>query len=465
MWSPQEGPQLDAIQATWCEEMLFGGSRGGGKSDFLLGDFLSDVDEYKDAWRGILFRRSYPELQELMHRSHEIYSREGGSWKEADKTWTWPNGATLKMRYIERYADTQNYQGHQYTWIGWDEVSNWSDMGIYKALLATLRSSRAVSTKRVRATGNPGGAGHQWVKEYFIDHAPAGYVPRLDERTKHNIMFIPSKVTDNRILMENDPGYIDRLKGVGSPELVRAWLEGDWNAVVGSYFTELTPKHYVEPFKIPDNWMRFKAFDWGSYRPFCVLWFAVPDTTTERWKPTDLLVYKEWYGAKSANVGLKLSVGAIAHGIKQREKGETITYSVADPSIFKEDGGPSIAEDFAKNGVLFRRADNARISGWQQIRNRLIGEDGRPSLYFVANQCPNLLRTLPALQHDQGRPDDLDSDGEDHAADTLRYGVLSRPFSLPVVIPEVAKTLYTMTINELWQEHDHSLGAQRTKRI
>src|SRR5512144_2201665 len=129
-WSPQPGPQTEAITADWCQELFYGGAAGGGKSDFLLGDFLQDVQHYGAAWQGVLFRRTYNELEELLRRSRDIFPQTDAVWHEQAKTWTWPNNATLKMRYMERDADATRYQGHQYTWIGWDELTQWpSDYG------------------------------------------------------------------------------------------------------------------------------------------------------------------------------------------------------------------------------------------------------------------------------------------------------------------------------------------------
>ena len=198
--------------ADWCDELFYGGAAGGGKSDFLLGDFLQDVPTYGQAWQGVIFRRTYNELEELLKRSREIYPLSEASWHEQAKTWTWPNGATLKMRYMERDADATRYIGHQYTWIGWDELTLWpTDFG-YRYLRARLRSAHDVATKRIRAAATPGGVGHHWVKAYFVDPASRGYVPILDPITNARRRFIPAKLCDNKILVNSDPGYRDRLK-------------------------------------------------------------------------------------------------------------------------------------------------------------------------------------------------------------------------------------------------------------
>lgn len=442
MWAPQPGPQTEAICADWCPELFYGGAAGGGKSDFLLGDYLQDVPTYGQAWKGILFRRTYPELEELIARAHEIYSSSGGAWNEQKKTWTWPNGANLKMRFLEADRDATRYQGHQYTWVGWDELTQWPSLFPYRYLRARLRSAHSVPTKRIRAAANPGGLGHMAVKQYFIDPAPGGFVPIKDPDTGLQRMFIPSRIRDNAVLLRNDPDYIARLKGLGSDAMVKAWLEGDWNVVDGAFFDCWhSARHVVSPFSIPDNWLRFRSFDWGSARPFSVGWWAVVtddyQTSDGRILPRGALVrYREWYGAKGPNEGLKLTAEEVAEGIVAREAGETIAYGVADPSIFAQNGGPSLAERMMPFKCYWKPGDNRRVGqsgaqgGWDQMRERLKGDDEIPMLY-VFNTCKDFIRTVPAMQHDPAKPEDIDTNGEDHCADESRYACMSRPWIKP----------------------------------
>jgi Terminase large subunit, T4likevirus-type, N-terminal len=410
--------------------MLYGGSAGGGKSEFLLGDFLQDVPTYGEAWQGVIFRRTYRELEELLARSQQLYPPTAGKWQGDKDRWVWPTGATLRMRYLERDIDATRYQGHSYSWIGWDELGQWASPFAYRYLRGRLRSAKPVPTKRIRSTANPGGAGHQWVKAEFIDPAPGGYTPILDPVTGMERMFIPSRLRDNLILMAADPGYVGRLRGLGSPELVRAMLDGDWSVVTGAYFPEFdTAKHVIAPCPLPKHWTRIRAFDWGSARPFCNLWLAVSDGTAQ-FPANAIIVYREWYGSTGEpNVGLRMPAEAVGSGILAREDvGERIVSSICDPAMLKEDGGPSLAERM--RGIPWYGADNSRVPGWDQLRARLIGIDDKPALY-VFSACINLIRTLPALQHDTHKPEDLDSSGEDHAADGLRYGLMSRPWVAP----------------------------------
>lgn len=459
MWTPQVGPQADAISATWCDELFYGGAKGGGKSDFLLGDFLQDVHKYAAAWRGVIFRKSYPELEELLIRAEQLFKPTGASYHKQDKEWRWPNGASLRFRYIESLSDCQNYQGHQYAWIGLDELPLWADaMKIFGILKTCLRSAANVPTKRIRASGNPGGAGHQAVKSYFIDHAPEGYKPFdiVDEESglKTTRLFIPAKVRDNKILLKNDPTYIMRLKQAGSPELVRVWLDGDWNTIAGAYFSEFGSKHVILPFKIPEHWLRFSAYDWGSSRPFCHLWFAVSDGTMGIPKNA-LVVYREFYGSTGVpNEGLKATTEwEISELLKREAKDEIIKYRVADPSIFDASKGESIAEKFSNKKIYFSKAENSRITGWNQIRSRFVGDEGKPMLY-VFSVCKNLIRTIPLQQHDERNIEDLDTDIEDHALDTLRYGCMSRMWTQEAPAkPEPIRGIENMKFKELIKDN------------
>jgi hypothetical protein len=428
-WAPQPGPQTEAITADWVDELFYGGAAGGGKSDVLL-------------------RRTYNELEELIRRSREMYPSTGAVWHEQAKSWTWPNGALLRMRYIERDADATRYQGHAYSWVGWDELTQWpSDYG-YRFLRARLRSAYNVPTKRIRSAANPGGVGHHWVKSYFVDPAPGGYTVIKDPITSGKRMFIPAKLRDNKILLQSDPTYANRLKGLSSDAMVRAWLEGDWTVIEGAFFDCWRyDLHVVKPFTVPSEWTRFRSMDWGSAKPFSVGWWAIlPDdyAVEGRTLPRGALVrYKEWYGCTNTpNVGLKMTAESVAEGILEREKRDTLRYGVLDPACFREDGGPSIAERM--NKVLvggkarpFHAADNSRVpqrgsmGGWDQLRSRLVGQDGRPMIYCFSS-CGASVRTIPALQHDRDRMEDVDTESEDHCGDDWRYACMSRPFS-PVV--------------------------------
>lgn len=437
VWQAQPGPQTALISCP-VFEVFFGGARGGGKTDGVLGDFLEHADAYGANAIGLMIRRQRTELIETIERSRQIYTPLGWVFHEQEKMWRAPDGARLRFAYLERDSDAEAYQGHSYTRLYVEEIGNFpSDRPILK-LMATLRSGAGVPVG-FRATGNPGGPGHQWVKARYIDPAPFGFRVIKDAVSGLERVFIPSKVGDNKFLGES---YVQQLKASGSEQLVRAWLEGDWSVIDGAFFDCWSnAKHVIRPFEIPQDWLRFRSVDWGSAKPFSVGWWAVAgDDLPIQHSDQNMVIprgalvrYREWYGRKGPNEGLKLTAEEVAQGILERTpRGEKITYGVIDPAAFAVDGGPSIAERMGKVGVHFGRADNKRVAqlgalgGWDQMRQRMKG-DGRPMIYTFST-CADSIRTIPVLQHDPDRPEDLDTDGEDHAADEWRYACMSRPW-------------------------------------
>ena len=494
-WRPQKGTQLRAITATWCEELFFGGARGGGKSDFLLGDYAQDVNVYKEHWHGIIFRKISKELDELIKRSTQIYTPMGAVFKVQEKKWIFPNGATLRMAFLERDEDADKFQGHQFSWIAFDELPNWATDVAYNKLKACLRSAHDIPFKRIRSSGNPGGAGQDWVKKRFIDPHPEGFKPITDvryinlmtgsqleeneiddnvlqdpnwQRIESTRMFIPSRLQDNKILMENDPLYIAKLAQAGGKELVKAWLAGDWDAIEGAYFdTWDKTKHITEPFIIPDAWARIRGFDWGYSKPFCVLWGAISDGSIVNvggvpvsFPRDSIIIYREYYGTTGkADEGIKLNPNEIAlNTLKNEEYDGIINDYVADPAIYDVSVGESIAEQMYNNGCYWRPADNKRIPGWQQIRYRLKGVDGRPLIYIFDN-CHNLIRTFPIMQYDKTKPEDLDTKLEDHALDTLRYICMSRPLTI-----DVPKDLLSLAEEEKLLFNPHEIRKQLERK-
>ena len=446
IWKPQPGPQT-ALLTCPVYEVCFGGARGGGKTEAALGMWLAHSDKYGKNAAGVFFRHTLPQLDEVIYRSRDLFLPLGSQYKEQDKTWVMPGGGRLKFRHLESLADADAYHGHEYNFLVFEEAAHWESQDPINRLRATLRSSAGAQVRLI-LTCNPGGPGHHWVKARYIDPCPTGYKVLRDENGLERV-YIPSKVYDNKILLERDPAYVARLKTTGSPELVKAWLEGDWNVIEGAYFPEFGEKHIVRPVELPENWLRIRSFDWGSAKPFGVLWAAVSDGTLPQFPKNALVVYREWYGASGPNKGLKLNAETVADGIKERT-GERIEYSVCDPACNKQDGGPSIMERMAYRGIHFESGDNQRIAGWDQVRARLVGEDGRPMLY-VFSTCVDLIRTLPALQHDEKKAEDCSSSGDDHLADSLRYMAMSRPY-LPIPQEKVRDILSAPTLNDLWDD-------------
>lgn len=461
VWQPRSRPQYLLLTCP-VFEVFYGGARGGGKTDGMLGEWCAHAGQHGAAASGLMVRRSRTELYDTIERSRELFAPLGAKFNETDKLWRFPGGARLRFAYLENDADAETYQGHAYTRVYVEEIGNFPNPAPIMKLMATLRSSAGVPVG-FRATGNPGGPGHQWVKARYIDPAPMGYKVITDEDSGLERVYIPARVSDNLPLMENDPTYIQRLRASGSPELVRAWLEGDWSVVTGAFFSEFSmDRHVIAPFEIPKHWLRYRSADWGSARPFAVHWWAVSDGELAAIPRGAIVCYREWYGMKPGqpNTGVKLTAEEVADGILDRQAdGETIGMSVIDPAAFASDGGPSIAERMAGRNVHFHPADNKRVGklgalgGWDLLRHRLKGEDGRPMIYFFST-ATHAIRTLPAMQHDEKRPEDLDTDSEDHAVDSVRYACAARPWVREAPKPAPVKFAQStqMTVTELIEQ-------------
>jgi hypothetical protein len=446
-FKPQHGPQHHFITCP-ADIVVYGGARGGGKSFASLGEFWCHAEDWGAAAKGLMLRRSREDLKDTIDVARQMYG-DAAEWKDKEKQFRFRNGAVFHMAYLENDADAMNYQGWSLTRVYVEELTQYaSSAGIFR-LFATLRTTSGARCQ-FRATCNPGGPGHHWVKSWVIDNG--AYKPVKDPETQLTRIFIPAKISDNPSLLNNDPGYINRLRASGSPALVRAWLDGDWNIIEGAFFPEFDPtRHVITPPRIPSHWTRFRSMDWGSASPFSLGWWAVVQDDMihdKRRLPKNAIIrYREWYGASGPNKGLKLPADAVAKEVVRREtdgKGirEPIAYGILDPSAFQVVSGPSIGETFARHGVYFRRADNSRVStpkrmgGWDQVRWRLRGDDDGDPLIFFVDHCRDAIRTLPMQQHDENRPEDLDTEGEDHAVDDIRYACMSRPFGARVEADE-----------------------------
>jgi len=418
VWSPQTGPQQALID---CPLPLigYGGARGGGKTDGVLGKFGILAETMGKDFNGIFFRRELPQADDLIERAKEIFLPLEAHYNDQKKQFTFAGGGRLRFRPLANNADAEKYQGQNLSHAAIEEAGNYPNPEPIFKLFGALRGNNV----QMILTFNPGGPGHWWIKEKFIKPSPKGWKMlewELPTGKKVPYIFIPSKVQDNKILLQKDPGYIDRLHMVGSPELVRAWLEGDFEIHEGSYFPEFSSKHIVNPFNVPKHWTRYLGYDWGYRSPFAAVWGAISsgkaDDGSEISIPKGaIVIYRELWGKQIENKEQ-------AERIASASVGENLI-AVADPSIFKTDGGPSINDQltavFLKyKHPAFKRADNDRISGWTQIRKRLQGD---PPLLYIFSTCSYLIESLPALQINLADHEDADTDGDDHCCDALRY--------------------------------------------
>jgi hypothetical protein len=438
VWKPQ--PRQADFMVRPEYEVLYGGAAGGGKSDALLGEALRQVN--KKYYRAIIFRKTYPDCTELIDRSHEIYPRAFPTAKYNDNKhcWTFPSGAKIYFGAMQHKKDRTKYQGKQYAFIGFDELTHfqWDE---YSYMFSRNRCAKDSSIRcYIRATTNPGGIGHGWVKDRFITAAP----PMTPIRTEMEIagkkyirkrIFVPSSVFDNKILLENDPNYIANLGMMPEAEL-RALLYGDWDSFNGQVFSEWKndPAHYIDqkwthviaPFAIPKEWRRYRSFDFGYAKPFSIAWWAI-DYDGRAYR------YRELYGCTGTpNTGLKWHPLQIAQKIREiedkYEKGNYIN-GIADPSIWDASRGESIAAAMEKAGVYWEPADNDRMSGKMQMHYRFaFDEEGLPMMY-IFNTCKDFIRTMPSLVYDDLDVEDVDTAQEDHIYDEARYFAQHNPLA------------------------------------
>ncbi len=423
----------------------------------VLGKFGIKASRYGKGFNAIFFRREMPQADDLIEEAKEIYLPLGSVWQEQKKQFYFANGARIRFRPLENVQDAEKYQGQNISDAAVEEAGNYPDPAPIDRMFGVLRSKTGLPTQLI-LTFNPGGAGHTWLKKRFIDPAPMGWTPihtKLANGAMHTRIYIPSRVTDNKILLLKDPNYITNLHLVGSPELVRAWLEGDFNIVAGAYFPEFKQSHVIAPFPIPRHWTKYMGFDWGYHSPFCAVWGAISSGKDDSGKEVpypkgSLIIYREW-----SDKGLDNP--EIGKGLKERTV-ESLDTAVADPSIFAHEGGQSIAQQIQQGGFHFREADNERISGWSQIRMRLKAE---PHMIYFFSTCKYLIETLPTLPIDTKRPEDLDTKADDHGADALRYLCKIRPIE-PVYLEksQVAK-LGTVHLDKLIADYKRSMQRSR----
>lgn len=455
-WAPQYGSQHAFLNATPIFEVLYTGTRGPGKTDGLLMDFAQHVNQgFGSDWRGILFRKTFPELADVIAKSKKWFPLlfPGAKYNQSTHTWTFPQGEELLLRHMRTQDDYWAYHGHAYPWIGWEELTTWADDKCYKVMMSCCRSTRPGMPRCYRATTNPYGTGHNWVKRRFYLPQSIGRIIRGVDEDGHPEpprVAIQGKIWENKILLHADPDYIPKLKQAArNPSELKAWLEGSWDIVAGGMFDDLwnSQVHIVPSVpldRIPKRWKIDRSFDWGSSKPFSVCWWA--ESNGEPFEsqgrvygrvPGDLYLISEWYGFNgNRNEGLRMLASRVAQGIMDREEDWGIIGRVkpgpADSSIFDEENGNNISKDMEREGVRWTPADKgpgSRKQGWEQMRKMLSGALPQahgpremPGL-FVFDQCHQWLETVPTLPRDDKDLDDVDTDAEDHAGDATRYRI------------------------------------------
>lgn len=447
VWAAQSRPQ-EALLSCPIEDVFYGGARGGGKTDGLLGDFAAHAGKYGKNAHGILFRRTYPELEQVIDRAKEVYGPLGWSYNETKHTWLAPNGATLKLRYMLRDGDADNYQGHSYTWQGWDELTNWPSPKALDKLWATLRSPHGVPCYR-RSTGNPGGSGHGWVKRRYIDPCPDGYTPftqrpnpKLPDLTIESV-FIPSSLDDNPLIASQ--GYESRIAAAAGDNepLWNAWRYGRWDVFVGQAYSEFCDAHIIRgkgPGDFPRNTEWFATMDWGynrgSYglhavdqdRRVELVWEFYDDFTNLHSEAAALAIMdasKHWPRPRWIHGDEQMwqKVGTQTTLAEGFIKGLTTVCGETAPVLIK-----------AKHPPGSREVKVALIHAWLAKR----GPSDQPwdaPAYRIHDRCKNAIRVLQEIPADPDNPNDVDPDYlDDHPHDMVGFAVASRP-KLPDPLP------------------------------
>lgn len=456
VWAPQEGSQ-EAFLTCPVFEVLYEGTRGPGKTDALLMDFAQHCGQgYGAEWRGILFRQTYKQLTDLINKSQKWFREvfPEATYNKADHTWTWPTGEQLLLRHMRTPSDYWNYHGHAYPWIGFEELTNWNDPTCYLSMMSCSRSTVPGMPRKYRATTNPYGPGHNWVKRRWRLPQSRGRIIRDSYREgelEPPRVAIHGHIRENRILLHADPEYISRIRASArNPAELAAWIDGSWDVTSGGMFDDIwdSGRHILPSFplhKIPKGWHIDRSFDWGSSKPFSVGWWAESngepleyDGVVYGRKRGDLIRIAEWYGWNgNRNEGVRMLAKDIAQGILDREDDLGIAGRVrpgpADTSIFDEENGVSIARDMLAKKVSWEKADKSpgsRKQGWEAIRKMLKGAlpppgggpREEPGL-FVLDRCHQFIETVPSLPRDEKDPDDVNTNAEDHIADETRYRV------------------------------------------
>ncbi len=471
-WAPQEGSQVEFL-ACPLVECLYHGTRGPGKTDSLLMTYVQHVGKgYGVAWRGVIFRNTYPQLADVVAKSERWFRQAfpTARFNKSKMQWEFETGEVLMFRHMNREEDYWNYHGHELPFIGWEELTNWPDERCFKKMLSCSRCSVPGVPRMIRSTTNPYGVGHGWVKERYRLDGKWWVTQVITDSVDLNGNLEPPRaaihghIDENLILLAADPNY---KQSIGSSALNQAmadaWLKGSWDVVAGGMFGDVWSHKWnnVQEFEVPHTWRIDRAFDWGSSKPFSVGWYAesdgcdltFPDGRVMSTVRGDVFRIGEWYGFTGRrNEGLRMLAVDVSVGIVEREllrgwrelgkRGSRCKPGPADSSIFTVESGRSIGLDMEQPvriqghvlaGTTWTRADKrpgSRKAGWEQMRAMIRAAHGGtvredPGLFVVGEACPQFLRTVLSLPRDEKDLDDVDTDAEDHIGDEVRYRIRS----------------------------------------
>jgi phage terminase large subunit len=432
-WIPHPGPQEKALQRSEYE-ILFGGSRGPGKTDaglVWLTDHLTNP-----RFRALVIRKNADDLSDWVDRAARMYGGFGVKVAYRPPILSFPSGAIIKTGHLKDDQAYTKYQGHEYQRILIEELTQIPDEKRYLQLLASCRSTIPDIKPQIFCTTNPGGVGHSWVKKRWrIDEYPLGSKPFNDPTSGRLRIFIKATVDDNPTLMQIDPGYVNFLESLKDTdvELWKAWRNGDWNTFAGQYFKEWSPNlHIMDSFTPKGGLYHIGGLDWGRTDPFCFLPSIILPITYEDildgtvYKFYRVITYREFYGTdKSPKEWSQIITPAMD---KMGVPISQLTWIQADNQIFnpQNDNSISIADQFYQDNLAWqgklKAASKERIGGWENMHNWLsLAPDGLPYWLITAN-CTNLIASIPELIHDDNIVEDVNhQSSHDHAPDAARY--------------------------------------------
>lgn len=474
-WAPQLGSQ-QAFLSCRTREILYYGNRGGGKSLLLLMRFGQGVGQgWGVDWRGVIFRRTYSELSDLIDKAREWFPLifPGSNFNKTERKYYFPNGETLLFDYFEREEDYNRHHGHAFTMVAFDELSLSGTPYGYLKMMSCLRSAKPGIPLVYCATTNPYGIGSGWIRNRFRLHQPVSGIlgPYItDSRDIEGELEPPRRsirgmLHENKILLHAQPDYIRQIRAAARNEAeLRAWLYADWNVISGGMFDDVWDARYsaipsFPPHLIPRGWKINRGYDHGQSAPFSVGWFAESNGEPMVYREPltdkehvigpvrgDIILFAEWYGARDVGngvfEGLNLDAIKIGEGIRDREYDMGIADRVrpgpADNQIFTDDPNlehRSIAGRFAKVGVIWeqgKKGPGSRVQKWQMLRQLMLGAVLRhgyreyPGI-FVCNRVYNFFRLIPVAPRDSKNMDDVDTNWEDHQLDMIGYRIFSDP--------------------------------------
>lgn len=425
-------------------EVLFGGAAGGGKSYGQVIDALLFALRYAGS-KQLILRRTFAELDKSIIRTVlGMYPREIFSFNSSAHTGRFKNGSIIDFGYIANDKDVYQYQSAEYDVVRFDELTHFTEVQ-YIYLISRVRGANTFP-KQIKSSTNPGGVGHTWVKERFVDPSPPNTKFVGGDGVER--VFIPSLLSDNKPLNDSDPNYRKRLEALPEKEK-KALLYGDWNIFDGQYFTEFDPAiHIVDPFVIPKEWRKWRVFDYGLDRLAC-LWVAMDSAR-------NVYVYRE---LGESNMPISAAAKAMLDATPEEEE---IYATFAPPDMWSrsQETGRDKAQIFYESGLTLTKASNDREAGWLAIKELLKTDANGEARLHIFSNCRELIKCLPALQIDPKRPTDCAVEPHDitHTPDALRYYAAS--WARPVQPEKPKKRKYSEDLME-----DYLRADAETKKI